>query len=429
MLLAVMSSQAQTWTLNRCLEYAETNNLEILHKKYQYNYQNEVVKEVRQNWIPQVELGAQQTFHFGSTKVMYSYDYDGSVSLTQLVANLQMPIFTGMELTNRHRSETERLHAAEQNIRAEVLNLKINVVAEFLQVLLSKSQVKIADAQVNLSKDILARSRQLVEEGKRPESEIAQAEADLCNSEYLLTNAEGNLIMAKIALANRMNVPYTEEFDIVASEIDSSAYLLPPPSIDEYEINDAFPTIAAAKYLQKSAEYKWKAVRGTMLPKVGLFSTYNNYFFAPMDAGVKAGSGAISEMLRGNGFTQVGLRLSIPIINFSNNRQLARAKLDYRDAQTTLNDMRLSLAKQIRQAYYSTHTSFEKSRSAKEAAHASELAFSYNQELYEVGRTTLYDLTQSRIKWLNAAEEAVIAQYEFITRYKILEYYKEYLNQ
>ena len=46
--------------------------------------------------------------------------------------------------------------------------------------------------------------------------------------------------------------------------------------------------------------------------------------------------------------------------------------------------------------------------------------------MYDVGRSTTYDLDQSRLQWFAASEEAIRSKYEYLLRNKILEFYTNY---
>ena len=119
----------------------------------------------------------------------------------------------------------------------------------------------------------------------------------------------------------------------------------------------------------------------------------------------------------------------MPILNLGTSRQINRARLALNDAQVTLDESRKELSKQLREAYYQTLTAKERHSSAVKAESAALESYDYQKKMYEVGRSTTYDLDQSRLRWFAASEEVVRSKYEYMLRNKILEFYNSYYNK
>jgi outer membrane protein len=181
----------------------------------------------------------------------------------------------------------------------------------------------------------------------------------------------------------------------------------------------------SAKYNMTSAEYRAKAAKGALYPQLSLFANYNNYFYLPI--GFKEFH--IGSQLGYNGWGALGLTLSVPILNLATTRQVTRAQLAYNDAQVTLDESRKEISKQFREAYYQTLTARDRYTSAVRAESAAMESYDYQKKLYDVGRSTTYDLDQSRLKWFAASEEAIRSKYEYLLRNKILDYYNSYTEE
>ncbi|MBP5317454.1 MAG: TolC family protein, partial [Bacteroidales bacterium] len=134
----------------------------------------------------------------------------------------------------------------------------------------------------------------------------------------------------------------------------------------------------------------------------------------------------IGSQLGDNGWGALGFKLAVPILNLPARSQITRAKIAFNDAQVSLDESRKELSKQLREAYYQTITARERYNSAVKAESAAQEAYNYQTRMYDVGRSTTYDLDQSRLKWFAASEEAVRSKYEYILRNKILNYYSSY---
>ena len=411
-------SPAQPWDLDSCVEYAVSNNADILHRRVRYDMQNEALAETAARRVPVITIGAQETLHSGNALIMYSVDRNVTMSLTQVAATMEMPLLTGGSLPNSKAAQEYALKSAGENISLSVMNTRIRVAAAYLQALSTRSQEQIALRQVELCRDQLQKVSVLVEEGKRTNADLGEARSALSSAEHLYTAAKGNALMAKINLVNLIGLDDDSGFDI--KELDESVEntQVTPLSALLGDI-DAYPSVRSVQFSMKSAEYQEKAARGALRPQLSLFANYNNYLYLPFGYQPPG----VGEQLLHNGWAALGLKLSVPILNLSQKRQVTRAGLALEDARITLAQARREISRQLREAYFQTVTARDRYASAVAAETAAREAYDYLQKMYEAGLTTTYDLDQSRLKWVSASEETVRSKYEYLLRNKILGYY------
>lgn len=424
-LLAIPSGIfAQVWSIDDCVEYALEHNPEILHRQLQYDTQKEILSETTVSRVPKIDIGVQETMHSGNALIMYSVDENLTMSLTQVAANLEMPLYTGGAITNSKEAERYTLKAAGENIIVSQINTRIRVAAAYLQLLNNKSQEQIAKEQVELCREQLEIVSRLVAEGKRTNADIAEARSALSSAEHMLTAANGNTIISKVNLVNMIGLDDETGFEIRDIE-DSVEGTEVTPLLPMLNDIDNHPSVMAARYNMTSAEYREKAARAALYPQLSFFANYNNYFYLPI--GYK--DFHIGSQLGTNGWGSLGLKLAVPILNLGTSRQINRARLALNDAQVTLDESRKELSKQLREAYYQTLTAKERHSSAVKAESAALESYDYQKKMYEVGRSTTYDLDQSRLRWFAASEEVVRSKYEYMLRNKILEFYNSYYNK
>lgn len=421
-LLAVpLLTLAQVWSIDECVEYALGHNPEILHRQLQYDTQKEVLSETAVSRVPVINIGIQETMHTGNALIMYSVDENLTMSLTQVAANLEMPLYTGGAIANSKEAERYTLKAAGENIIVSKINTRIRVAAAYLQLLNNMSQEQIAKEQVELCREQLENVSRLVAEGKRTNADLAEARSSLSSAEHMYTAANGNTIISKVDLVNMIGLDDETGFEIkdLDASVENTEVMPLLPMLNDI---DNHPSVLAAQYNMTSAEYRERAARSARYPQVSLFANYNNYFYLPI--GFK--DFHIGSQLGSNGWGALGFKLAVPILNLSTSRQITRARLAYNDAQVTLYESRKELSKQLREAYYQTITAKERHSSALKAESAALEAYDYQKKMYDVGRSTTYDLDQSRLKWFAASEEVVRSKYEYLLRNKILEYYSSY---
>ncbi len=82
-----------------------------------------------------------------------------------------------------------------------------------------------------------------------------------------------------------------------------------------------------------------------------------------------------------------------------------------------------SLYKEIQQAYYNATAAQEKYISSDKSVDASKVAFSYAEERYGAGKSTVFEYSEAKTKYAQSLAEQTQAKYNFIFRTKILDFY------
>lgn len=77
----------------------------------------------------------------------------------------------------------------------------------------------------------------------------------------------------------------------------------------------------------------------------------------------------------------------------------------------------------MQQAYYNANTAKQNFISAKEALEASAVAFQYAQEKFDAGRSTTFEMNETKKRLATSQSELAQARYEFMFRTKLLDYY------
>ena len=424
MLVLPLLSFGQPWNIDRCVEYAIVHNPEILHRQLQYDNQKEILDEANVNRVPVISVGVQETLHSGNALIMYSVDENLTMSLTQVAANLEMPLLTGGYIPNTKTAEQYSLKAAAENITVSKINTRIRVAAAYLQLLNNKSQEQIAREQVDLCQEQLENVTRLVTEGKRTNADLAEARSALSSAEHLYTAAKGNTIISRVDLVNLIGLDDDTGFEIeeLSDKVEETETVPLLPLLENIENH---PSVLSAKYNMTSAEYRARAAKGALYPQLSMFANYNNYFYLPI--GFK--DIHVGSQLGTNGWGSLGLKLAVPILDLTTRKQASRSWLAFNDARVTLDESRKEISKQFREAYYQTLTARDRYTSAVKTEAAALESYDYQKKMYDVGRSTTYDLDQSRLKWFAASEEAVRSKYEYLLRNKILEYYTNYSHE
>jgi outer membrane protein len=127
-----------------------------------------------------------------------------------------------------------------------------------------------------------------------------------------------------------------------------------------------------------------------------------------------------------NNFGQsFGLQLSVPIFN-GNQAKYAyqQAKLNYRSASLQQENTNLKLKQDIYTAYTNAVVAFNKLTANQKAMNAAEKAYQFATKRYDLGLLGTIELLTNQNNFLKAKVNFKAAQYEYVFRIKLLEFYK-----
>jgi outer membrane protein len=121
----------------------------------------------------------------------------------------------------------------------------------------------------------------------------------------------------------------------------------------------------------------------------------------------------------------IGLNLSVPIFN---NRQLRtnweRSKLNAENIKLQLEQDNLTLQTDIYTAYTNAVNAQQRYFAAMKTVEVSERAFDFSQKRYAAGLLQTIELITNQNNLYRSRLDALAAQYEYVFRMKLLEFYK-----
>ena len=234
------------------------------------------------------------------------------------------------------------------------------------------------------------------------ESELYESEAQLAQNNLKYTESVNNLTMARLELAQLLNLEDYERFDIKFSSTEDSALdfdKLPSVMSVYQSALDTRPAIAAAKYRIASSEKSLRITKSAYYPTISLGGGYSNSYFYNYNLPDGIENLSFNDQLKNNGSQSIGLTLSIPIFNrFATRNSVRESRLRVSAQKLQLQNARQDLLKEIQQAYANATASRDKYISAKKSVDASEIAYSYEEKKFNAGRSTSFDLNSARLR-------------------------------
>lgn len=418
----------KSWTLKECIEYAIGHNIDVRQRVLDKESQALELNTSRYSRLPNLNANVGQNFYFGRGPGRDGTYQDQSQSSSSLSVNANLPVFSGFRINNEIKVRQMNLQAAVEDLNRAKEDLSLNITSFYLQVLLNKELLGVAEEQVRLNEEQVKQTRILVDNGKSPESELYDAEAALAREQLNRTEAANNLKLSLLDLSQLLNLEDPEKFDVVLPDIENVVVgemlnLQTPVEVFTHSVNNR-PVIKAAEFRLQSSEKNLRVARSAYYPTLSLGASYNNSYYHTYNLDEGMSNPSFSSQMSNNGSESVGLNLSIPIFNrMSTRNQVRMARLSVENQQLLLDNVRLNLYKEIQQAYYNAVAAHEKFRSSERAVEASRIAFKYEEQKYNAGRSTSYQFNDIKNRLARSLSEALQAKYDFIFRSKILDFY------
>ena len=424
--LTGFTTKAQNvWSLQKCIDYALENNIQIKQQQLNTQYYENQVSQAKSNRLPNLNAQIGNDNSFGrSLTYLNTYKNVNSSSINGGVST-NFTIFNGFQLTNTIEKQELDLQATLKDMQKAKDDMMLNIAGMYLQILFAEELVAVDEAQMVVTKQQLSRTQQLVEAGSLAKGAQLEIEAQLAREELQLVNDKNNLQLYYLGLYQLLELPIAESFKIekpVLPEIKANISMA--NSIDVY--NNALnvrPEIQAAQLRVKSAEKQLEIAKGNYYPTLSFnanyYNLYNNKYTDINGADI-----AFGDQLKNNARSSLGLTLGIPVFNrFQVKNGVSNAELQIQDYQYRLQTSSNTLRKEIEQAYTNALAALNRYGSTQKAVESMQEAFRYVEEKFNVGMVNSVDYNLQKNQLTSAQSQLLQAKYEFIFRTKILDFY------
>lgn len=430
-LLSVWAQAQDTkrlWSLEDCIRYATEHNLELKQREQEQESKKVALHTSKHSWLPSLNANVGQNFDFGRSPSKTGVIVDQNSANTSASINLSMPIFDGFQIPNDIAARKLDLKAAVETLNKAKEDLTIHVASVYLQVLYNKEVKKIAELQVALSQEQIKKTEALVNSGKVPLSQLYDIKAQLANDEVTLTEAENNVQLALLDLAQSLELEQGgESFDVMVPEIGNAVEqymgsILPPDHIYDQAVTIK-PQIKEQTYLLESQKRMLKVAQAGYYPKLNFGASYGNGYYHYSGEGDYANL-PFGDQLKNNARKTIGFSLSIPLFNrFQVRNSVRSARINIRNRELMMENTKKALYKEIQQAYYNATAAQSKYLASDKSVEANKKAFTYAEERYAAGKSTVFEFNEAKMKYAQSLSEQAQAKYNFIFRAKILDFY------
>ncbi len=418
------SKAQEVWSLQKCIDYALENNIQIKQQEISTKYQENQAQQAKLNRLPNLNASFSNGYSFGrSLTTQNTYDNVNSTSLSGGV-NSNLTVWNGSQLQNTIKQRELDLQASLEDLQKSKDDIMLYIAAAFLEILFAEELAQVSSAQLEVTQQQINRTLQLVEAGSLARGALLEIEAQLAREELQLVTDQNRLELAYLDLYQLLELPMSERFKIekpVLPEIKAGSV-----SINSFDIFKnavvSRPEIKGAQLRVESAKYQLKVAEGALYPNLSLGANYNNNYFKTFDSPIPQQS--FGDQLKNNGRYGFGVSLNIPIFNkLQAKNNISNTQLQIMDYENRLQITKNTLRKDIEQAYTNALAALKKFVSTEKAVKSTEEAFRYMEEKFNVGMVNSVEYNQSKNNLASAQSNMLQAKYDYIFRTKILDFY------
>lgn len=446
------------WPLERCIEYAKDNNLQISASELNERLAKLVWEQSKSGRLPSLNGDATLGENYGRSIDPTSNQFVTKGFLyNTLNVSSQALLFGWFQKKNQIEQNRLSILSANEQYNQLKEDVALNVATGFLRVLLAREQVKINEAQLKLDNEQYSQTIKFVNAGKLPELNAAQMVAQVSSDSSNLISAQYDERIALLQLRALMNFNFEQNFDIQAPEVENIdvSELINVPSPDAM-YNIALKNQHRMKYNELQLLYANKSLdiaKSAQYPQLSIFgnlgtnfssnvkqiigqtytgeTTIGNILFngssLPITAPTYSYQTQTTPLFKqyGNNLrANVGLGLSVPIFNgYAAKTTIQKAKIGLVSQQISFDSDKQKLKQDIYTAFEQAKASSQKYIAAKRSQDAAKKALDFAVKRYSIGVLNTYEYTSILSSFYNASTSVLSSKYDLLFKLKVLDYY------
>jgi len=424
-LFATLHAQ-EVWSLQKCIDYAQDNNIKIKQGVITTEYQQNQLKQTKFSRLPNLNGQMSQNLNFGRSLTYDNTYKDINSSQTDFGIGTSVPVFQGFIITNNISMLELDLQASIEDLSKAKSDISVNIASTFLEILFAKDLVKVSEDQLLVTNLQIKQITEKVEAGSLARGSLLEIEAQAAGEELNLVNAQNQLKIARLRLTQLLELPSNDDFDVevpALPEISAQASIVSAGEVYKSAVLTR-PEIKGADLRYQSSQYQLKMAQGALYPTISLYAniydSYNNKY-----TDINGKNISFSDQLRNNQRKGIGAQMNIPIFTrFANKIQIDNARLQVLNTELELENTKKLLRSDIETAQTSAIAALNRFNSNQKAVSSMKEAFRYSEEKFGVGLVNAVEYNTAKTKLAKSESDLLQAKYEFIFRTKILDFYR-----
>jgi outer membrane protein len=405
-------AQWPTLTLQQAEELALRNHPQVKASQFEVNYANQQIVESRSAYYPDVTgdiTGSQ-----GNSQARIGA---GDLAASRLFNRFGQGVVVNQLITDSGRTPNlvanSRLQAkaTAQNSQATRYDVLLQVNRAYFDVLHSQAVVKVAEQTVGARQLLSDKVTELARNSLKSQLDVSFADVNVSEAKLLLLRAQDSVRQTLAELGRAMGSDLPANYQLAEEPLPPGPPATADPLVAQALSNR--PELAGLRF-SRDAAYKFAAAEKDLArPTVSVLAVggFLPFINSPANSPIPLE------------YEGVAANVSIPVFNghlFSARREAAlqRAK----ESDQRLIDEQQRLERDVRVAWASANDAFQRLDVTAQFVRQAALALDLAQGRYNLGLSSIIELTQAQLNLTQAEIENLNAKYDYQTQNAALQY-------
>ena len=423
-----LTAQEKKWTLEDCINYAITNNINLQRQKLLTESAEVNYLKARMDILPNLNLGADANLGFGRSinPVTNLYTFKQNFG-NQYSANSQVDLFRGLVNLNTISANKFLYKAGVESEKIAQNTLVVDILGQYYQVIYTKGLEEASKMKLEQSEKQLFRIRKTVETGKEAVSKQYEMESRASADRLDYTIAQSSAEQALTTLKQILQLESDIDFDVIMPELDKliitdSDY--EPDSV--YRIaSEVLPRLRAIEYDLQATKRQYAASKGYVAPRLTAGGTlYTGYYKVVNDTETGLEQDSFTTQLKNNNSQGLWVSLSIPIFNnYTTGRNIKIARIRMDDAALRLQLEKNNLYTEIENACLDFNRGKDEFMAAASNLEFNKKSFSAVEKKFESGLVDVTDYSAAKTTLFTAETELLRTKLQVLIRKLTIQLY------
>lgn len=406
----------QTFTLEECLQYAESNNFSLQSGSIDISTSELNLRQAKENIAPTVSGSVTQGFNFGNYEK--SVGWNGNYGI-----NAGMTLFNGLSNANKIKQSKLNVEQSQLSLESSKNKIRISVIQAFLAIMMNEEILGYQQQVLTASQEQMEQGKQQLDVGQILESDYKMLQAQYTSDLYNIENTRHTIQSNYLTLKNLLSIDPSVQITIVPPDSATLFKNLELPELQELidRSTNYLPELKMSENEITNAEYNIKIQKANYYPTLsasaGISTGYNGSNLTSPNTGWG------TQLWHGLG-ENIGLSLNIPIYQRSSVRNSVKLA-EYRAEQVELENKETIY--KVNQELHQSYIDVAKAQNNYISAEAKKDAYLANYKTYSLrfkyGSVTAVDLIQQQTNFLNQLNLFMQAKYSYVLQRKILDVY------
>lgn len=417
----ISAQQRKTITIRNVLNIAMENSLDLKSMENQVHSIEINRAQAKADFLPYISANTSSSLRFGQ-----SFDQTVGQLGDQETRTMNGSISAGFNIFNgfgdiaAYRKADLELKAVQASYERSKETIMLDAVSGFLQIMLDTELVTIQRENLEAQQRLLEQVEAFYNAGNRSISDLLQQQASIAQAEYNLISSERNLSVNEQRLIKTLGLhpgdeynfgfpvtddSWTEELDFEFNRIYQAAVT------NRHDVISQLNQIhASGKQIDIARSGYFPALSLSMSLQSNYSSLSNREFS--------------DQFFEINPNKSVGISLSIPLFDqFRTKNNVEKAKLSVESEKLNEIILKQQIAFEIKQSLLDFESLYKQLLAAEKQKEYAEQALEAEQERYNVGSSTIIELTQTRSRFVESASNEARAKMNLLLQRLVIAYY------